>query len=967
MRQINNMAYLRFFLFIFFSVSIFMRPLSAQNLQKLPDDPRVKRGVLDDGLSYIIIKNGSQRGYVNFCMAQKTGYSLEEEGQHGMSKMIEALSLRGTRNFADSTIINYLSSIGVVGNDIQFETGADQIKYYIKNVPVKSSAIDSSLLILYNWLSSINLDEEDVTSEMPYLKNRISDEWSDAERRLNYRLLKQLFPRSPYVACQSPQDATAFKSFNSKDLRSFYYKWYRPDLQAVIVVGDIDPAAIETKIKSVFATIPKQMKVKHRGYYDPELPKEPIVYLLQDKEYNKTKITIDLLDKSLPNSYRQTSVPFVEEFMKESISRLLGDRLRASVIEKNLPIYNIKISEGYFMGIGAVNSYSVSYETLPDASYSTIAFISSEIKNIASIGFSDQEFSVVKEMYLRKLESLYLNRSNLPNTIFLQRALAFFFDGYSLASIELKYEFMKDAIAGMTLSQLNGYASAILGNRKSSVISCKYPAIKGVEQISKERLLSAYNEFYEVEAASSKVKIEEVSWPQFVQQQRPASIISETDDLSTNSKHIVLSNGATIILKNNYASKDTVSIKAVGRGGFSITRYNNREMENFVNGMLNIGGLGNISKANMSRLFSYYNMDYNVRINANTQEINGFSDISNIEKLFQGINMAFVSPSADERAFDNYKKGKIFSKIYLNLASDEAFRDSIDYYNNSNKAYITPISIDEIKRMEYTPLFTSCKKLFSNAADFVFIVIGNISSMESRIKELAVQYIGTIPGNLAGKEDWRIMPHYYAKGNVEKRFLFNMEIPKTRVSITLSLGTGYTIENKVICDLLNQYLNTILSSGPIKKMASQIRLKSELNYYPEDIALFNINFVSDNTGEAFITKTVEKELRNVASDKMSEADFASLVSATAAAYHSKSKYNTYWLNVIVDKNLTGTDLNYDYIGTLNGITKEKFSTFVRDLLDKGNNISVIMEGTTEDISSKNLLRGNKFIKDFFEL
>lgn len=211
------------------------------------------------------------------------------------------------------------------------------------------------------------------------------------------------------------------------------------------------------------------------------------------------------------------------------------------------------------------------------------------------------------------------------------------------------------------------------------------------------------------------------------------------------------------------------------------------------------------------------------------------------------------------------------------------------------------------------------------------------------------------------------MPHYYAKGNVEKRFLFNMEIPKTRVSITLSLGTGYTIENKVICDLLNQYLNTILSSGPIKKMASQIRLKSELNYYPEDIALFNINFVSDNTGEAFITKTVEKELRNVASDKMSEADFASLVSATAAAYHSKSKYNTYWLNVIVDKNLTGTDLNYDYIGTLNGITKEKFSTFVRDLLDKGNNISVIMEGTTEDISSKNLLRGNKFIKDFFEL
>lgn len=961
------MDYIRFFIILVFSASSFMTLLSAQEMQKLPDDPRVKRGTLEDGLTYIIIKNGSQKGYVNFCMAQKTGYSLEEEGQHGMSKMIESLSLKGTRNFADSTIINYLASIGVSGNDIQFETDADQVKYFIKNVPVKSSAIDSSLLILYNWLSSINLDEEDVALEMPYLKNRISDEWSEAERRLNYRLLKELFPRSPYVTSQSPQDATAFKNFNSKDLRSFYYKWYRPDLQAVIAVGDIDPVSVETKIKSVFATIPKQMKVKRRVYYDPVLPKEPKVYVLQDKEYNKTKITINLLDKSLPESYRQTSVPFVEEFMKESISRLLGDRLKTSVMENNLPIYNIKIEWDNFMGIGSVNSFAVSYETLPEASYSTLAFISSEIKHIVSIGFSEQEFSVVKEMYIRKLESLYLNRSNLPNTIFLQRALSSFFDGYSLASIELKYEFMKSAIAAMTLFQLNGYASAILGNRNCSIISCKYPATKGLEPVSKERLLASYNEFHDVAPVSSKVKEEEVSWPQFAQQSKTASIISETEDLSTNSKHLVLSNGAIVIFKNNYASKDTISVKAVGRGGFSITGYNNHEMENFVNGAINIGGLGNLSRANMSRLFSYYNMDFNAKINANTQEITGFADLSNMEKLFQGINMAFVSPRADIRAFDNYKRGKIFSKIYLNLASGEAFRDSIEYYNNSNKAYITPMSMESIKRIEYTPLFSSCKKLFSNAADFVFIFIGNIGSMEAKMKELALQYIGSIPGNMATKEDWRILPHYFAKGNVDKRFLFNMEIPKTRVNITLSLGTGYSIENKVICDLLTQYLNTILSSGAIRKMASQIRLNSDLNYYPEDIALFNINFVSDNAGETFIKRTITKELQTLAAGGMSNSDFSALVASTAAAYYSRAKYNTYWLNIISNKSLTGTDLNYDYISTLDGISKEKFSSFVKNLINNGNRISVVMEGTTEDISSKNLLQGNKFIRDFFEL
>lgn len=961
------MAYFtRLFLFVTVSVLFSWSSVAAQNLQKLPDDPRVKRGVLDNGLTYIIIKNGSQKGYVNFCMAQKTGFLIEEEGQHGMSKLIEALSLRGTRNFADSTITEYLSSIGVGNNDISFETDADQTRYFIKNVPTKSGAIDSSLLILYNWLSSINIDEEDVVSEMPYLRNRISDEWSDSDRRMDYKLLKEMFPRSSYALSQSPQDAVAFKNFNSKDLRSFYYKWYRPDLQAVIVVGDIDPAALEIKIKSVFATIPKQMKIKSRTYFNPDLPQSPKVFVLQDKEYNKTRVTIDLLDKSLPKEYRQTSVPFVEEFMKESISRLLGDRLRSSVIEKNLPISNIRISWGNFMEISSLTSFTVTYETLPEAVYSTITFIGSEIKNIASQGFSNQEFEVAKEMYLRKLESLYLNRSNLPNNIYMQRALNSFFSGYSLASIELKYEFMKGSITGMSLQQLNEYSAAVLGNRNNAVISCKYPSIKDLQPITEAKILSAYNDNSLTGPVEAPAKSEEVAWPKFTHPQKSASILSETEDPSTNSKILVLSNGATVIFKNNYAAKDTVSVKAVGKGGFSITPYTNLEMENFINGMIDIGGWGNISKPNMLRLFSYYNMDFGSRINSNTQEVNGFSDLSNIEKLFQVVNMAFVSPRSDERAFDNYKKEKVFGKVYLNLSPKEAFRDSIEFYNNSNKAYIAPMDIETVKEIQYAPLFSSCKKLFSNAADFVFVFIGNISSIEERLKELALQYIGSIPGNMGSKEEWRIMPHYFAKGTIDKRFLFNMEIPKTRANLTWSIGTNYSIDNKVMCDLLAQYLGGILNSTSIKKAASQISLTSALSYYPEDIALFSINFVSDNAGEQAIRKTIDKALNEIASGRMSEKDFATLVSGTASAYYLKAKYNTYWLNIIADKNLTGTDLNYDYISTLDSISKQDFSDFVKNLIERGNKISVVMEGTTEDINSKNLIQGNKFIKDFFE-
>ena len=243
--------------------------LFAQDVEQLPDDPRVKKGTLANGLSYILIKNKDIKGSAHFGIAQKVGTTLENENQKGMFKMLETLTVRGTRNFTDSTITQYLKSIGLSSDDISFSTKDDDITYLIKNVPVgKGNSIDSSLLILYNWLGSINIDEEDIREEIPFVKNRLFYEW-DAEKRLRCKLLEELYPDSGY-ADMKYSDIEKIGNFTSKDLRNFYYTWFRPDFQAVVVVGDIDLNLIETKVKSIFVTIPKPLDKKKRSYYKPK-------------------------------------------------------------------------------------------------------------------------------------------------------------------------------------------------------------------------------------------------------------------------------------------------------------------------------------------------------------------------------------------------------------------------------------------------------------------------------------------------------------------------------------------------------------------------------------------------------------------------------------------------------------------------------------------------------------------------
>lgn len=936
----------------------------TQDVQQLPADPRVKTGKLANGLTYYIFKNDAVKGHADFAVAQKVGTSLEGNGQKGMSRMMELLSVRGTRNFTDSTIVKYLNSIGVPGKNIIFQTNADDIVYTIENVPVgRQNTMDSTLLILYNWMASINIDEEDIVQTVPMLRNSLIEEW-DAQKRIDDKIMKGLYPKSPYAKSITVEQINGLEGYSTKELRNFYYQWFRPDLQAVFVVGDVDAAKVETQIKSIFATIPKPLKAEKRDWYKPKIAQGTQVMIEKDPEYNKTSVSINFLREPLVAKYKLTSVPYIESYFDGAISSLLLQRIQSGIVEQNLPISNVAIERGNFMDMANLGTFSISFETLPEAVYSAISFMSGEINRLARYGFNNQEFSNSREIHFRELENIYDNRFRQPNSLFMKRLKDNYLQGLSLASIEMHFEIMKEILYTLRTEQLNNYASALLGQKDGVVISCCMPQAEGIEELSVERIQNSFvNSLSKSEYKGKGNAL--VTWPKYVEDGGQGEILNQVTDPVTGAYVYSLSNGIRVIYKQTAGSSDTISFKAVSKGGLSVARENfGKEMEFYISDIANLSEIGGLSRSVWDKLFSYNGLSLNAKINSHLEMLEGYSVAASLEKLFHIVHLNFTQRKGDFNSFEIYRKGKSYEALYHNLSPVSVFEDSVRYYNSSNKRFVPEYSKEYVDKMDYFKIQNAIDERFANPSDFVFIFAGNADPEQFR--EYVLKYLGSLPGN-HDREDWFVTPDYPAKGRVDKRFLHQMVIPRTFVDVTLSYGMQDTQQNRIMAAMLQEYLQNLYANGTIRELSPNSTVSAGIEYYPEEILVCRQRFQTDSAGLEAVCRVLDSKLQEVAYNGIGAEEFEKLKAGLARKVEAYQKGNAYWLDVFTDSHLFGHNFHNGYSSAVGKTTPEDFKEFVEKVYRRGNRITVVMEGTTEDVNTQNLFRENQFIKEFFDL
>lgn len=935
----------------------------VKDAHNLPDDPRVCSGKLANGLSYILIKNNAQKGKADVGVLQKVGTSLEGKSQKGMFKLLEMLTMRGTRNFDDAKIQAYLSSIGVPASNVEFSTGADQIAYTIKDIPTTSeNQVDSTLLILYNWLGSLNLDEDDIKEESVFLKARLSNE-NTAQARLNDALLNELYPKCNYYQSLTPQQTAAIGNYSSKNLRSFYYDWFRPEFQCIAIAGDIDLKLMESRIKSLFVTIPKSIDKKSRKYYTPKDYNGVKVSIQTDKEYNKTLVTIAFLKKPLLRKYRGTALPYLQEYFDEMVKRSLSDRLNAGLLGKNLSILNLKVEKGRFLDISNLDAFSVSFETLPEYAYSAVSFIGTEIENVAKNGFNSQEVHKNRDLYFKELDALYRGRNTLPNNFYFNRIKNHFFDGYTLASVEMKFEMLKEMVYSVSMKDVNSYAQKLLNASDNTLISCFMPQKKGMMQLSKERLLSSYSS----SALSAPVAAgaEVLSWPVLVLGDYKSTIVSETKDETLQADIVQLSNGATLVFKNSSMPNDTIEVRAVSKGGYSLMKGVTPNMERFINMASYIGGLDEMSSTAVDRLFTYNDIEFSTGITAQNEYINGRADKSDSYKMLEAIYMIMMRRRSDPAAYDAMKKAYIYDINTQSVDPEEAFRDTVAYYGVSNKNFVKNLNEANIEALDYGNLYGQINKRFSNAADWTFIFCGDFDY--EALKAEAVKCIGAIPGDPRNLEGSIVIPNYVNKDNVNYRFLFKMVSPRTFVSVTRNMAAESSLKNYIIGYMSMIYLRNQLEGDKSLRMLSNIDVSFRAMSYPEQIASLHYGFESDSTFAQNGIDHIHGILSSVARGGMNDDSFNSLKASTKAAFLAQCTKRSFWLKVLERKFMDNKDYYSDFMNILSGISKAEFEGYVKKFLGSSNSITIIMDGTTKDVNTQNLFKQDEFIKGFFNV
>lgn len=958
MDMVSNRYFLRGLFILVATTFLFSQQLYGQVVAKLPDDPRVKHGKTANGLSYIIIKNEGDKGFAHFCIAQKVGTALEDNSTRGSLLMLEQLATKGTRNFAGNSITEYLKQLGVNNNKITFDTDIDKTIYTIKDVPVgRQNTIDSSLLILYNWMCAINIDEEDMIRERSLLRTRVLSEWG-AEKRLTHQQIKELFPSSPYTNTLSPENLNSIRNLNSKDLRTFYYDWCRPDLQCVVVVGDVDIAKVETQIKSIFATIPKPIKVKSKKNYTPQKWEGIKSIVLKDREYNQTTVEITFFKEPLKEEYRNSNLPYIQDYMDDATLFLLEARLRDGVLKNGLPIYDITTERGEWQNIPNTNAYTISYHTVPNNLYSSVSFVSEQIHQIVKKGFGKEEFNSTIDLYWKRLESEYDNRFTFGNDLYMQRALKSFFNGYTLASTEMNFEIMKKVLFALTHENLNEYAKALLEQQDNIAITCKVPQTNELNDITNEKVQLAYTES---SANSSYIESQQlVAWP-MVTLNKEISIVKEEDDEITKEKVITLNNGAKVILKDIANGSDTINFKAISKGGFSLIKGVNIGNQQFFNNILNMSKTSDIAVSDIRRLYAYNHIDISSRITQNCEEVVGYSLPNNLDKLLDAIYLTFSERSEDENAYEIYKQQMIYLTQYSSIAPDVIFADSVNYYNNSNKQYVASPTVSEIESYNYKKLLSELNSRFENGGDFIFIFTGKDITLQ---KDLIVKYIGNLRGS-SQKENWVIAPNYRTKGNIQRRFLIKMRVPRSFVNITFSAPCELQKEDYILAQITKEYIREFFNEE-LDKVASNLKIESELENYPENIFHFNAIFETDSSSVNSTLRILDYELGKICNQTISQRDFEKVKHSLSHTYSTHNRDGKMWIEYLVLKYLYGNDIYADN-ADIENITLKQFADFVSNFYKKGNSVCIIMDGTTADVQTERLLRENEFIRDYFKL
>lgn len=902
----------------------------------VPVDKNVRYGKLENGLTYYIRKNTEPKQRAEFYIAQNVGAILEEDSQNGLAHFLEHMAFNGSKNFPGKGIINYFETVGVkFGYNINAFTSLDETVYNLSDVPTtREGIVDSALLVLHDWSNYITLDPQEIENE----RGVIREEWRtgrNAERRMYKQVMPVIYKDSKYATRDVIGDINVINNFNHQEIKDYYHKWYRPDLQSIIIVGDIDVDQVEQKIKTMFTDIPKRENPAPRPFYELPDNDQPLVGIASDPEARNTILYLYYKHNATPKDAKNLGY-LREEIERDLITTMISSRLNEITQNPNPPFVFAASGMG---DVVRTKSAFMFYAALKnDAMLDGVKGLVREAERVKRFGFTASELDRAKADYLRSKENQLKEKDKEKNQKYVWECINNYLEGEPMPGIEFEYMFTSGMLPTISIDELNAYASKLVTDH-NMIVTLMGPQKEGIVLPDENSILAAINEVKAesieayVDKVSSKPLVEKVAKPGKVKAENAKNIFETTE--------LTLSNGVKVIFKQTDFKEDEVTLNAFSKGGLSLASVENLPSASMATQVVSNAGVGEFSSVDLEKLLAGKMVTVTPVIGQDFEGLQGSASPKDFESMLQLVYLYFTSPRQDEENFNTYI-GRM-KAYFANVAADPrmAFRDSVSATLANHNPRVMPMNVDFLSKVNYAQSMAFYKDRFADASDFVFIFTGNIKVNE--VKGLIENYLGGLP-TLKRKDTAKDTGVRPPKGKVQNYFRKPLQTSKTSVYIAFTGDTKYNLENLVLAD----YVTSILRTRYLEEIREKeggtysVSVRTSVKNFPAESFSVGIQFDTDPKLSEKLIGIVYAEIDKIKANGPTDDDLNKTKEYMVKECEQNLRENSYWSDVIREKYENGTDIHTNYLETVKAVNVETVKAFFNTLFNQGNVIEVVM-------------------------
>ena len=903
----------------------------AQMAMPIPMDPNVRYGKLDNGMTYYIRHNEKPDNRADFYIAQKVGSVLEEENQRGLAHFLEHMAFNGTTNLPGMTLRNYLQSRGIkFGENLNAGTGIDQTIYMVTNVPTDlPGLVDTCLLILHDWSSFIALEEEEIDNERGVILEE-ERTTGGANRRVMEKVLPIMYPGSPYGERLPIGTKEVIANFTYQDIRDYYHKWYRPDLQGLIIVGDVDVDAIEARIKEMFADIPAPVNPAERTQFMIEDNEEPIVAIASDPELTSYQVMMFHKQDATPDSLKNDVSYWLSQYVISLVTSMQNDRLQELTQKSNPPfVYGYSYYDDYYVAPTKDAWTSVVIPKDAEGIEEAIAAMVAETKRMQQYGFTASEYERAKADFMKNIESAYNERNNTENSKYVDACLDHFISNEPMMDIETEYMLYQQIIPSLPLEAINSIVKEIIP-QNNFVMTLLAPEKEGEVLPTEEELLAMYNNAMAVEV---EPYVEEVfDGPIVAELPKPGKIKNEVVDEVFGTTEWTLSNGMKVIYKQTTFKDDEIRMSAYSEGGLTALPQDDPYTLQVLPEIITLGGVGEFSAIDLPKVLAGKKVSVYPQINTYSEGMTGFSSPKDLETMMQLIYLYFTAPRADEEAFASEMQRTKAMLKNMELNPMITLSDSLNKVMYNNHPLVKRMTIEDYDKVDYAKAMEMYKDRFSDPNNFTFTFVGNIDV--ETFKPLVEQYLASLKKNRR-KENWKNVGLELTNEDYVTHYQREMKDPKTSVYMIYNGDMEYNLYNQVYMSVLSDVLDIVYTKTIREEQGGTygVGVMGSTNNRPDDDFRFLIAFDTNDEVYATLMDIAKAGLKDVAENGPRQEDLSKVLENKLKKRTEQLQENRFWISAIESQTRDNIDIISEYENIIKGVTVESVAEFAKQVLN----------------------------------